>query len=254
VVAPAPGRVRAGRIAPGDLSGSSRVKVLLTNPQFWIRCAEIGFLNLLLSGDNAVVIALAVRTLPRRQRLLGQIWGTVGAVGLRLAFVSIVSLLLRIPFLRLVGGLLLVWIAYKLVQPVGASLEGGRHGTSFWEAIWIIIVADITMSLDNVLAIAAAAHGDMALVILGVAISLPIVVGGSGILAALMNRYGWIIWIGGGILGYVAGDMILEDPVVMNMLGALAHTLEYPLPLAVGVVIATIGWWLARRQERESLA
>jgi YjbE family integral membrane protein len=147
-----------------------------------------------------------------------------------------------------------VWIAYKLVQPSGTSLEGGQHGTSFWQAIWIIIVADITMSLDNVLAIAAAAHGDLTLVVLGVAISLPIVVGGSGILAALMNRFGWIIWIGGGILGYVAGDMILEDPVVMNMLGPLALTLEYPLPLAVGVVIATLGWWLARRQARESLA
>lgn len=254
MVAPAPGRACAGRVAPGDLSGSSRVKDLLANPQFWIRCAEIGFLNLLLSGDNAVVIALAVRTLPRRQRLLGQIWGTVGAVALRLAFVGVVSLLLRIPFLRLVGGLLLVWIAAKLVQPFSGGLESGRQGTSFWQAIWIIVLADITMSLDNVLAIAAAAHGDMTLVLLGVAISLPIVVGGSGILAALMNRYGWIVWIGGGILGYVAGDMILEDPVVVNALGTLAPTLEYPLPLAVGGVIAAVGWWLARRQARESLA
>jgi len=230
------------------------VKVLLTNPQFWIRCAEIGFLNLLLSGDNAVVIALAVRTLPRRQRLLGQIWGTVGAVILRLGFVGIVSLLLRIPFLRLIGGLLLIWIAYKLVQPVSDGLESGRQGTSFWQAIWIIVLADITMSLDNVLAIAAAAHGDMMLVILGVAVSLPIVVGGSGILAVLMNRYSWIIWLGGGILGYVAADMILEDPVVVSQLGMLAQTLEYPLPLAVGGVLAVVGWWLARRQARESLA
>jgi predicted tellurium resistance membrane protein TerC len=140
------------------------------------------------------------------------------------------------------------------VQPAGESLESGRHGTSFWQAIWIIVVADITMSLDNVLAIAAAARGDMTLVILGVAISLPIVVGGSGILAALMNRYSWIIWLGGGILGYVAADMILEDPVVVNQLGRVAHTLEYPLPLAVGGIVAAIGWWLARRQERESLA
>jgi YjbE family integral membrane protein len=254
VVAPAPGCIRADRFAPGDLSGSSRVKVLLTNPQFWIRCAEIGFLNLLLSGDNAVVIALAVRTLPKRQRLLGQIWGTVGAVVLRLAFVGIVSLLLRIPFLRLTGGLLLVWIAYKLVQPVSDSLEPGRQGTSFWQAIWIIVVADITMSLDNVLALAAAAHGDMVLVMLGVVISLPIVVGGSGILAALMNRYSWVIWIGGGVLGYVAADMVLEDPVIVSQLGTLAHTLEYPLPLAVGGVLAAIGWRLARRQARESLA
>jgi YjbE family integral membrane protein len=230
------------------------VKVLLTSPQFWIRCAEIGFLNLLLSGDNAVVIALAVRSLPKRQRLLGQIWGTVGAVVLRLAFVGIVSLLLRIPFLRLAGGLLLVWIAYRLVQPVSDGLESGRQGTSFWQAIWIIVVADITMSLDNVLAIAAAAHGDMMLVILGVAVSLPIVVGGSGILAVLMNRYSWVIWLGGGILGYVAADMILEDPVVVNQLGTLAHTLEYPLPLGVGGALAVVGWWLARRQARESLA
>jgi YjbE family integral membrane protein len=230
------------------------VKALLTNPQFWLRCAEIGFLNLLLSGDNAVVIALAVRSLPRRQRLLGQLWGTVGAVALRLAFVGVVSLLLRVPFLRLVGGLLLIWIAYRLVQPAMESVEAGRHGTSFWQAIWIIVVADITMSLDNVLAIAAAAHGDLVLVVLGVAISLPIVVGGSGLLATLMNRYAWIIWLGGGILGYVAGDMILEDPVVVSELGALAHALEYPLPLALGGVLAVIGWWLARRQARESLA
>lgn len=231
------------------------MKVLLSNPQFWIRCAEIGFLNLLLSGDNAVVIALAVRSLPRRQRFLGQVWGTVGAVVLRLAFVGIVSALLRIPLLRLVGGLLLIWIAYKLVQPVGDATGSGRHGQSFWQAIWIIVVADITMSLDNVLAIAAAAHGDMALVLLGVAISLPIVVGGSGVLAALMNRYGWIIWLGGGILGYVAGDMILEDPVVVTLLGTtLAHALEYPLPLALGAVLAAIGWWRARRETRESLA
>ncbi len=254
-MAPASGRPRGGRIAPGDLTGSSRVKALLVNPQFWIRCAEIGFLNLLLSGDNAVVIALAVRTLPRRQRLLGQIWGTVGAVVLRLAFVGVVSLLLRIPFLRLLGGLLLVWIAYKLVQPPGGDDAGtGRHGASFWQAIWIIVVADITMSLDNVLAIAAAAHGDMTLVVLGIVVSLPIVVCGSGILATLMNRYGWIIWLGGGILGYVAGDMMLEDPVVETYLGTLVHTLEYPLPLALAGALTAIGWWFARRQPEDSPA
>ena len=231
------------------------MKALVSNPQFWIRCAEIGFLNLLLSGDNAVVIALAVRSLPRRQRVLGQVWGTVGAVVLRLLFVGIVTALLQIPLLRLVGGLLLIWIAYKLVQPAGDANTPGRHGTSFWQAIWIIVVADITMSLDNVLAIAAAAHGDMTLVVLGIVISLPIVVGGSGVLAVLMNRYSWIIWLGGGILGYVAGDMILEDPIVVNLLGApLAHTLEYPLPLAMGAALAAIGWWLARRETRESLA
>jgi YjbE family integral membrane protein len=219
----------------------------VTTAEFWLRLLEIGFLNLLLSGDNAVVIALAVRALPRRQRLLGQIWGTVGAVVLRLLFVGIVSFLLRIPLLRLTGGALLVWIAVKLVQPTEESEGTTRHGTSFWEAVWIILVADVTMSLDNVLAIAAAARGDMLLVGLGIATSLPIVVGGSGLLASLMNRYAWIIWLGGGILGYVAGDMMLEDTVVSSRLGHLAHMLEYVVPIGLAIVLTVLGWWLAKR-------
>jgi YjbE family integral membrane protein len=219
----------------------------LYTAEFWGRLLEIGFLNLLLSGDNAVVIALAVRALPRRERLLGQLWGTVGAVVLRLLFVGIVSLLLRIPFLRLVGGLLLVWIAIKLVQPAEEEEGGTRHGSSFWEAVWIIIVADVTMSLDNVLAIAGAARGDMLLVGVGVASSLPFVVWGSGFLANLMNRHVWIIWLGGGILGYVAAEMMLEDPAVSAPLGPLAHALEHTAPLALGAIVTALGWWLARR-------
>jgi YjbE family integral membrane protein len=224
--------------------------VILDAPEFWARLVEISFLNMLLSGDNAVVIALAVRALPGRQRLLGQLGGTVGAVVLRLAFVGIVSMLLRVPLLRLCGGLLLIWIAFKLVRPLDESAAGSRGGASFWESLWIIVVADITMSLDNVLAVAAAAHGDMLLVGLGIGMSVPIVVWGSGILAGLMNRYPWIIWAGGGLLGYVAGDMILEDPVVMDRLGAWATTLEYPLPTALAAVLIGIGWWLSRRSRR----
>lgn len=220
----------------------------LETAAFWARFFEIGFLNLLLSGDNAVVIALAVRTLPRRQRLLGQVWGTVGAVVLRLLFVGIVSALLRMPFLRLVGGALLVWIAVKLVQPTD-ELEGAtRHGGSFWEAVGIIIVADLTMSLDNVLAIAAAARGDMLLVGLGILMSVPIVVWGSSVLARLMNRHVWIIWLGGGVLGYVAGEMILDDPVMASRLGAAAHGLTYLVAGGLGLLVAVLGWWLARRQ------
>jgi YjbE family integral membrane protein len=223
-------------------------------PEFWARLVEIGFLNLLLSGDNAVVIALAVRVLPGRQRLLGQVWGSVGAVLLRLLFVGVISLLLRIPLLKLAGGLLLIWIAVKLVQP-GDELGGaGRHGTSFWDAVWIIIVADLTMSLDNVLAIAAAARGDMLLVGLGIATSLPLVIWGSALLARLMNRYAWIIWLGGGILGYVAGDMILDDPLVSTRLGGLAHTLEYPVPIGLGLVITALGWWLTTARRRRDAA
>jgi len=220
--------------------------VILNTPEFWGRLLEIGFLNILLSGDNAVVIALAVRALPGRQRLLGQVGGTVGAVVLRLLFVGIISMLLRVPLLRLVGGLLLIWIAYRLVRPVEDVEGGARHAASFWESVWIIVVADITMSLDNVLAVAAAAHGDMLLVTLGIGMSVPIVVWGSGVLAGLMNRYPWIIWAGGGLLGYVAGDMLLEDPLVVEWLGAVGPALEYPVPGALAVALTGVGWWMAR--------
>src|SRR3989449_3863607 len=141
---------------------------MLTDPEFWARLFGICVLNLLLSGDNALVIALAVRALSRRERILGQIWGAGGAVVLRLLFVGIVSLLLRVPFVQFVGGALLVWIAVKLVHPEDVAGGDTKHGASLWEAIWIIIVADVTMSLDNVLAIAAAARGDFTLVMFGI--------------------------------------------------------------------------------------
>jgi len=215
---------------------------ILAEPSFWARLLEIGLLNLLLSGDNAVVIALAVRHLPRRQRYLGQVCGTVGAVALRLVFVGVVSALLRVPLVRLAGGLLLVWIAVKLAGPGDSPAEGGRHGTSYWEAVWIILAADITMSLDNVLAIAAAAHGDMLLVGLGVASSLPLVVWGSGVLASLMNRYAWVIWLGAGILGYVAAEMVLEDPIVSARLGIFRALPHVAVALALAAAIASVGW------------
>ncbi len=223
---------------------------VFADPKFWLGLLEISFLNLLLSGDNALVIALAVRALPRRQRLLGQIWGAFGAVVLRLLFVGVVSYLLRIVFLRVVGGVLLVWIAAKLVQSETGAESEIRHGASLWDAIWIIIVADVTMSLDNVLAIAAAAHGDMLLIMFGIGLSLPIVIWGAGLLARLMNRYGWIVWLGGGVLGYVAGEMILEDPAVVRFVGEGMSLIHYPFPLLLGVAITALGWWLAARPHR----
>ena len=219
---------------------------LLATPEFWVRLLGITVLNLLLSGDNALVIALAVRALPRRQRIAGQIWGAGGAVVLRLIFVAIVSLLLRVPFLQFVGGALLVWISLKLVRPETGGEDGVRHGASLWEAIWIIIVADVTMSLDNVLAIAAAAHGDFVLVMFGIGLSLPIVVWGAGLLARLMNRHVWIVWLGGGLLGYVAGEMMLEDPIIVRWLGDAASVLRRPVPIVIGAGVTGLGWRLAR--------
>jgi YjbE family integral membrane protein len=220
-----------------------------SDPGFWIRLLEIGFLNLLLSGDNAVLIALAVRALPKRQRVLGQIWGTVGAVVLRLAFVGIVSRLLELAFLRVAGALVLLWIAYKLVQPEGGEPETGSHGRSFWHAVWLILVADVTMSLDNVLAVAGAARGDMMLVGIGIAMSVPIVIVGSGVLATLMNRYPAIIWVGGGVLGFVAGEMLLDDPVVLRTLGeGLDAHLKLPVAVAMAGALTAIGWRLSQKR------
>src|SRR2546430_11538334 len=148
---------------------------LLLEPEFWARLLGIGVLNLLLSGDNALVIALAVRALPPRQRVLGQMWGALGAVALRVIFVAIVTLLLRVPLLQLAGGLLLLWIAVRLVRPEDGGASGTRHGSSVWEAVWIIIVADITMSLANVPAIPAPARGETVPVGDGLARSAPVV-------------------------------------------------------------------------------
>lgn len=228
----------------------------LTDPEFWARWLSIVIIDLTLAGDNALVIALAVRTLPRRQQFWGRIWGTLGAVALRLMFITVITFLLRVPLLQVAGGLVLVWIAVKLVRQEGGEGEGHvRQGTTLLEAVWIIIVADVVMSLDNVLAVAGAAHGDLVLVAFGIALSLPLVVWGSGILARLMNRYPWIVWLGGGILGYVAGEMMLKDEVVQQRLGEEAvHLLHYPLPLALGVVLTGLGWWFAQGQRRRKAA
>jgi YjbE family integral membrane protein len=226
----------------------------LTDPEFWARWLGIVVIDLTLAGDNALVIALAVRTLPPRQQFVGRMWGTVGAVALRLAFIAVVTVLLGIPLLQLAGGLLLIWIAIKLVRQgeEGGGGEGHvRQGTTLWGAIWIIIVADVVMSLDNVLAVAAAAHGDLLLVAFGIALSLPLVVWGSGVLARMMNRWPWIIWIGAGILGYVAGEMILKDRIVMGWLGSAVDVLHYLFPLVLAVALTLLGWWVARGRARK---
>jgi YjbE family integral membrane protein len=225
----------------------------LSDPEFWARWLSIVIIDLTLAGDNALVIALAVRTLPPKQQFWGRIWGSIGAVGLRLIFITIITYLLKIPFLQVVGGVLLIWIALKLVRQESGSEEHVKQGTSLWEAIWVIIVADVVMSLDNVLAVAAAAHGDLTLVVFGIALSLPLVVWGSGILARLMNRFPWIIWIGGGILGYVAGEMILKDRLVHEWLGGpRVDVLHLPVAVALAAIITALGWWYAQRGRRRA--
>lgn len=223
----------------------------LSDPQFWARWGSIVLLDLVLAGDNALVIALATRTLPPRQQLWGRVWGTLGAVMLRLIFVAIVTWLLKLPLLRFIGGLVLVWIAFKLVhQPPGHEAHV-RQGRSLGQAIGIIILADVVMSFDNVMAISGAARGDFLLVVFGLALSLPLVVWGSGLLARLMDKFPLIIWLGGGVLGWVAVKMMFDDPLVVQWLGeALARVLHQFVPWLSGAIIALLGWWFARNLAR----
>jgi len=217
----------------------------LFEPEFWARLASIILIDLTLAGDNALVIALAVRTLPKRQQFFGRLWGTAGAVVLRLAFIVVATWLLAIPLLQAVGGVLLVWIALRLVRQNAEIAGHVRQGATLREAIWIIIIADAAMSLDNVLAVAAAAHGDLLLVVVGIGLSLPLVVWGSALLAWLMNRLTWIVWLGGGVLGYFAGDMMLRDQAVERWLGPLPGWLEAG-PVLLALLIAALGWRFAQ--------
>jgi YjbE family integral membrane protein len=219
----------------------------LSDPQFWAKWGSIVLLDLVLAGDNALVIALAVRSLPARQQFLGRVFGTLGAVVLRLIFITVVTWLLGIPLLRFIGGLALVWIAYKLVAHAPGEEGKVREGATLKEAIGIIILADVVMSFDNVMAISAAARGDLVLVIFGLALSLPLVVWGSGLLAKLMNRFPLIIWLGGGVLGWVAARMMLDDPRVIEWLSIeLARVLHGTAPWVFGVAFTALGWWQAR--------
>jgi YjbE family integral membrane protein len=251
VVAAAPGAVRgAGAGAAGHVTPVATVD-WLGDPQFWGRVLRIIWIDLLLAGDNAVVIALAVRSLPPRQQWWGRVWGTAGAVGLRLGFLFIVTFLLGIPLLKFAGGLILVWIAVKLLKPQEESGPGHvREGTSLLEAIWIIMVADVTMSLDNVLAVAGAAGGNFMLVVFGIMVSLPLVVFGSGIIGWLMSRWIWIVWLGGGVLGWVAGEMMTTDVWVVAWLGRAAPVLHYPVMVGLAAGLTGLGWWLSRRERR----
>ena len=227
----------------------------LGTADFWFRWIQIVILDLTLAGDNALVIALAVRKLPPRQQWQGRIWGTFGAVALRIVFIGIVSVLLGIPLLQAAGGVILLWIAVKLLSQEGhAEGEHARQGTTLLEAVWIIIVADLVMSLDNVLAISGAANGDMTLVIFGVGLSIPIVIWGSGLLARLMARLWWIVDVGAGILGWVAGEMILGDRVVQEWLGS------HPSPVVtravqgtLAILVIVVGRAWARRHARRAV-
>lgn len=206
---------------------------------------KIVVLDLTLAGDNAVVIAMAVRTLPSRQQHAGMCLGALGAVVVRVLLTFVTAQLLLIPAVQLAGGLLLVWIAFKLLRQDSGSEQAIQHGASLLKAIRIIVVADLIMSTDNILAIAGASDGSTVLVLFGLGLSIPIVIGGAVFIAALMNHYSWIVYIGAAILGEVAGKMILEDDFIAMTLGAPSRPLEWTIRIGLAVAVVAIGIMLA---------
>jgi YjbE family integral membrane protein len=224
--------------------------------QFWLAALEIIVINILLSGDNAVVIALACRNLPGRQRTWGIILGAVGAIVLRIILTFFAVTLLGLPWLKLVGGLLLLWIGVKLI----ADEEGGegegeakvQASDRLWAAVRTVVVADLVMSIDNVLGVAAAAKGSLALLVFGLVVSIPLVIAGSQIILALIERFPVLILAGGGLLGYVAGEMIVEDAALAPWIEATAPWLHWILPVAGIVAVIGVAKWVQRRQVASS--
>lgn len=210
-----------------------------SDASFWSCLFSIIFINLILSGDNAVVIALATLNLCEKDKRRGIFWGTFGAVALRILLTAVAAALLQVPFVQAVGGLLLIWIAVKLLRDQGCDEQHVECSTNLFDAIKIIIFADLLMSLDNVLAVAGAAGGHIGLLIFGLCLSIPIVIFGSTLLSKLMNRWPWLVSIGSGLLGYTAGEMVLNDST-FHFLHEI-HVLEYVIPFGLAIIVVLIG-------------
>lgn len=229
----------------------------LTHAAFWVALGQIIWIDIVLSGDNAVVIALACRSLPDRQRKWGIILGAGTAIGLRIVFAVFIIYLLGVPWLKIIGGVLLLWIAIKLVipEPEGHG-EGAAAPTTLFAAIRTIAIADAVMSLDNVIAIAAASHGSVTLLVLGLLISIPLIVFGSTLILTIIDRFPVLIYAGAGLLGWISGHMILSDPAVIGWIGAeAAHGYELPAKIVGAASVIIVGYLLSRNvQERRRQA
>jgi YjbE family integral membrane protein len=218
---------------------------VLATPEFWLALAQIILINIVLSGDNAVVIALACRSLPHEQQKKAILFGSVGAIVLRVLLTFFAVYLLTLPYLKLLGAALLLWIGIGLLKGEDDEEELEGH-SGLMAAIKTIIIADLVMSLDNVIGVAAAAKGNILLLVLGLVISIPLIIFGSTLILKLMNRFPIIITLGAALLGWVAGEMALSDPSIKAYVenNHLLHTLA---PAAGAVIVVVVGKWLASR-------
>jgi YjbE family integral membrane protein len=229
--------------------------------EWFLAIFNIVWIDIVLAGDNAVVIALAVRGLPPRQRMLGIVLGAGAAVLLRVGLTFVATQLLTVKFVQLIGGILILWIAFKLLKQNDGHHDDGKGGANgLWQAVWMILVADITMSLDNVLAVAGAARGHFGLLMFGLGLSIPLVVFASNLISQLMARYQIVVFLGAAILGKVGGEMMLTDTVVAtrlmpwwgDLVGAANHLkaytyLRYGVEAVLVLVIFLVGWFGRRK-------
>ena len=224
---------------------------------FWIALLQIVLINLLLSGDNAVIIAMACRGLPPRQRLWGMIIGASGAVLLRIVFTVLFARLMVLPYVNLIGGLALLYIAAKLLVPADRGKEQIKAAANLWRAVRTVAVADVIMSLDNTIAIVVAARGNLALLVIGLVLSIPIILAGAALIMTLLDRFPILVWAGAALLGWIAGDIIATDPAVSGYLTAelgekVAQQMQIASAAAGAVLVIAMGGFLRRRGKSKS--
>lgn len=216
--------------------------------QFWISLLQIIGVDIILSGDNAVVIALAVRSLPQHQQRKAIVFGSLAAVAMRVILTLFVIEVLRLPYLKLIGSALLLWIGIKLLVPAGDDGKDIESKDTMFAAIKTILIADMVMSLDNVIGIAAAAKGNVTLLIIGLAISIPLIVFGSSVMLRLMERFPLIVTLGGALLGYIAGEMAVNDLAISAWVQTNAHWVGQPVGIGCALLVVFFGRWLVQRQ------
>jgi YjbE family integral membrane protein len=226
---------------------------MLTTSFFWVTLAQIIMINIVLSGDNAVVIALASRSLPPKQQKQAILLGSFGAIILRIILTFFAVYLLGLPWLKIIGAVLLFWIGIKMLIPEDGEedLDGHEH---LWAAVKTIIIADFVMSLDNVLGVAAAAKGNVPLLVIGLAISIPLIIYGSTLILKLMTRFPVIITLGGAVLGWVAGEMMITDPVVGTWVEDQAKWLHTAAPAFGALFVVAMGKWITTFREPKTQA
>ena len=231
----------------------------ITEPTFWVALGKIIWVNILLSGDNAVVIALASRSLPDHQRKKAIFGGSAAAIVLRVVLTIFAVQLLQFPFLKIVGALLLFWIGVQLLIPEDDNEDGIQSHNHLWSAIRTILIADLVMSLDNVIAVAAAADSGppgsrLLLLIIGLGLSIPLIIFGSTLLLSVMEKYPSIITLGAGLLGFVAGEMLVTDHAVEILFHSAGRASTTVIEVAGAVGVVLMGRWLAARKKRRAEA